>query len=220
MLPANPNPESDTLRALRAALVDWVTKGTEPPPSAYPHLHPGKGEAGRLVAANHTAMGFPTIPGAPSPDGVINPVYDYDFGPDFQYNDLSGVITRAPPVIRHALPTLVPETDADGNDLGGLPSVLRQVPLGTYTGWNVTAKGFNQGKWCGLNGGYIPFAKTKAERVASGDPRLSLEERYGTHEKYVELVKAAAAKAVAARLLFAEDADRLIAQASASDVLR
>jgi hypothetical protein len=219
VLPANPNPEADTLRALRAALVDWVTKGTEPPPSAYPKLHPAKGEEGKLVAANRAAMGFPAIPGKPSPDGVVNPVYDYDFGPDFKYNDLSGTITKAPPAVRRALPTLVPATDADGNDLGGVPSVLRQVPLGTYTGWNVTAKGFNQGKWCGLNGGYIPFAQTKAERLASGDPRLSLEERYGTHEKYVELVKAAAARAVAERFLVQEDADRLVAQASASDVL-
>ena len=64
---------------------------------------------------------------------------DYDWGPDFNYNDLSGVITKAPPSIRKVLPTLVPKTDADGNDLGGVPSVLRQVPLGTYVGWNVTA---------------------------------------------------------------------------------
>jgi Alpha/beta hydrolase domain len=150
---------------------------------------------------------------------VVNPVYDYDFGPDFRYNDLSGTISKAPPVIRSPLPTLVPKTDADGNDMGGVPSVLRQVPLGTYTGWNVTAKGFDQGQYCGLNGGYIPFAKTKAERMATGDPRLSLEERYGTHERYVELVKAAAARAVAEHFLFQEDADRLIAQASASAVL-
>jgi hypothetical protein len=218
-LPANPNPEADSLRALRADLVDWVTKGVEPPASHYPKLHPTKGDEGMLVAANKTAVGFPAIPGAPSPDGALNPLYYYDFGPDFKYGDLSGIISKAPPAIRRALPTLVPKTDADGNDLGGVPSVLRQVPLGTYTGWNITASGFNKGQWCGLNGGYIPFAKTKAERTASGDPRPSLEERYGTHEKYVELVKAAAAKAVADRFLLAEDADKLVAQAAASDVL-
>jgi hypothetical protein len=100
-----------------------------------------------------------------------------------------------------------------------VPSVLRQVPLGTYVGWNVTSAGFNQGKICGLNGGYIPFARTKAERVAANDPRLSLEERYGTHDQYVAMVKAVAAKAVADRFLFQEDADKLVAQAAASDVL-
>ena len=49
------------------------------------------------------------------------------------------------PCLLKALPTLVPKTDADGNDLGGVPSVLRQVPLGTYTGWNITAFGWNRG---------------------------------------------------------------------------
>ena len=219
VLPANPNPETETLRALRAVLVDWVTKGVEPPASSYPKLHPASAAEGQLVSATKTAMGFPSIPGAPSPDGVVNAVLDYDWGPDFNYNDLSGVITKAPPTIRKALPTLVPKTDSDGNDLGGVPSVLRQVPLGTYVGWNVTAAGFNQGKICGLNGGYIPFARTKAERLAANDPRPSLEERYGTHDKYVALVKAAAAKAVSDRFLFQEDADKLVAQAAASDVL-
>ena len=56
--------------------------------------------------------------------------------------------------------------------------------------------------------------------MASGDPRLSLEERYKTHKGDVDAVKAAAAKAVAARFLLREDADRLIAQAEASNVLR
>ena len=109
--------------------------------------------------------------------------------------------------------------DVDGNDVGGVPSVLRQAPLGTYTGWNVTASGFDKGRICLLNGSFIPFAKTKAERTASGDPRRSLEERYGSHRAYVDAVKAAAEKAVAERFLLREDAARLIAEAAASDVL-
>ena len=59
-----------------------------------------------------------------------------------------------------------------------------------------------------------------AERVAAGDPRPSLEERYGSHAKYVAVVKAAAEKAVKERFLLREDADLLVAQAEASDVLR
>ena len=82
MLPANPNPEAETLRALHADLVDWVTKGTEPPPSRYPRL-----DKGATGARDKAAIGFPNIPGAPSPDGVVNPLSDYDFGPDFNYND-------------------------------------------------------------------------------------------------------------------------------------
>jgi hypothetical protein len=214
VLPANPNPESDTMRALTVALIDWVTKGTEPPPSRYPRL-----DQRQLAPATRVAMGFPNIPGGPSPDGLVNPVFDYDFGPDFNYSDESGLITKQPPAIRQVLPTLVPKVDADGNDVAGVPSVLRQVPLGTYLGWNITSAGFDKGKICTLNGGYLPFAKTKAERAALGDPRPSLEERYLTHKAYVDAVKAAAEKAVAERFLLRADADRLVAEAAASDVL-
>jgi hypothetical protein len=213
-LPANPNPETETMKALTVALVDWVTKGTEPPPSRYPRL-----DRGELVPATKAAMHFPTIPGAPSPEGLVNMVADHDYGPEFRYVDLSGIITKEPPVVTQLIPTLVPKVDADGSDLGGVPSVLRQTPLGSYLGWNVTAAGFDKGKQCTLSGGFIPFAKTKAERLAAGDPRLSLEERYGTHAGYVAAVKAAAEKAVSERFLLRDDADQLIAQASASDVL-
>ncbi len=215
VLPANPNPETDTMRALLADLVDWVTKGIEPPPSAYPQL-----SKGQLVPPTKAAMGFPTIPNVPSPDGLVNPVFDYDFGPEFNYNDLSGVITKEPPLTRQSLPTLVPKVDSDGMDVGGVPSPLRQAPLGTYLGWNVTASGFDKGTQCTLNGGYVPFARTKAERVASGDPRASLEERYGNHAGYVAAVKTAVTKAVRERVLLQRDAERLLTEAEASDVLR
>jgi len=66
----------------------------------------------------------------------------------------------------------------------------------------------------------IPFGRTKAERLASGDPRLSLEERYGTHDGYVARVRAAAKGLAEQRLLLQEDADRLIEQATNSRVLR
>ena len=150
----------------------------------------------------------------------MNTIYDYDFGSDLNYNDLSGAIAKLPPAIRRTIPTLVPKVDSDGNDVAGVPSVLRQVPLGTYLGWNVTAGGFDKGKICTLSGAFIPFAKTKAERIASNDPRPSLEERYGTHDAYVEAVKKAAAKAVAERFLLPADASRLIDQATASEVLK
>jgi hypothetical protein len=212
VLPANPNPESDTTRALIAALIEWVTRGTEPPPSRYPHLD-------QLAPATKAAIGMPTIPGLPSPDGLVNSVLDYDYGPDFAYSDLTGVISKEPPTVKQVIPTLVPKVDSDGTDVGGVPSVLRQVPLGTYLGWNVTAGGFDKGKICTLSGGYWPFAKSKAERIARGDPRPSLEERYGTHQGYVDAVKKAALKAVSERFLLPADADKLVAQAAASDVL-
>ena len=214
-LPANPNPSNDTLRALRAALIDWVAKGVAPPPSQYPRL-----DRHELVAPTQAVMGSPIIPGVPLPDNAILPIYDYDFGPGFHYSDLSGVISVKPPAIRQVLPSLVPAVDADGNETSGVASVLHQAPLGTYVGWNVFAEGFYKGRNCGLAGGFVPFAKTKAERMAAGDPRPSLEERYGTHQGYVAAVRNAAARQVRGRFLLQDDADRLIAQAEASDVLK
>jgi len=215
VLADNPNPSSDTIRALTAALIDWVVKGTEPPPSRYPTL--AKGD---LVQPTAKAMGFPKIPNAPQPDGMINEFLDLDFGPGFNYRDLSGVITVEPPKQKRVLPSLVPRVDADGNEQAGAPSVLHEAPLGTYLGWNVTAGGFYKGQGCGFTGGYIPFVKTKAERMASGDPRPSLEERYGTHDAYVAKVKGAAARLVGERLLLQADADRIVKQAEDSSVLK
>jgi hypothetical protein len=159
------------------------------------------------------------IPGARDPSGLINPLLDYDFGPGLELNDLTGVFARVPPRVVRVLPSLVPRVDADGNEPDGVPSVLAQVPLGTYLGWNAFAGGFYAGQGCGFAGGYVPFAPTRAERLAAGDPRPSLEERYGTHAGYVRRVRAAADASVAQRWLLREDADRLIAAAEASAVL-
>src|SRR5579859_2752756 len=91
-------------------------------------------------------------------------------------------------------------------------ALLLQVPLGTYTGWNPIAGGVLKGQECQLQAGTIPFAKTKAERMAKGDPRPSLEERYGDLLHYYTLAVRAANKLVAARLMLPEDADRDIHQ--------
>jgi len=156
----------------------------------------------------------------PLPDGIQNPLYYYDFGSKLNVRDLSGWITIQPPVIKEILPSLAAKVNADGNETAGVASALHQAPLGTYLGWNVTAGGYFKGTECGFAGGYVPFAKTKAERLAAGDPRPSLEERYGTHEKYVASVRTAATQLVKNRFLLEADAARLIAEAESSNVLR
>jgi hypothetical protein len=110
--------------------------------------------------------------------------------------------------------------NADGNETAGVASVLHQVPLGTYTGWNIRPSGFFEGGILTNGGSFIPFARTRAERLAAGDPRPSLEERYGTHARYVELVRAAAERLVQGRYLLQDDAERLVAAAEASKVLK
>src|SRR5580765_461588 len=223
VFPANPVPHTQTVNALRQHMRNWVMRDTPPPPSVWPRL-----ESGDLVEPSKEAMGFPSIPPLVSvsqtaPGNLIMPVLDYDWGKGFDYNDTSGVPSLQPPPIKRALRMLVPRVDADGNELGGVPVVLRDAPLGTYLGWNITAGGarpFHQGQICDYAGGMIPFAKTRTEREASGDPRLSLEERYTDHAGYVAAVRAAAAKAVAAGFLLQEDADALVKQADASAVLK
>jgi hypothetical protein len=214
MLAANPNPQLETRRALFLHLISWVKDGRKPPPSAYPRVTDGT-----LVPANAKAMNWPSIPGAPKPDNVINVLMDYDYGPDFRYNDQSGVMTNVVPPIRQIIPTLAAKVDEDGNEIAGLKSVLLQAPLGTYTSWNPVAAGALQGNEGNLAAGYIPFALTKAERKATGDPRPSVEERYGSQEGYNCVVRHAAKQEVRKRLLLEEDADRLIAQAAAANVL-
>ena len=213
VLGANPNPASDTYRALFAALIDWVARGVEPPASKFPTI-----AAGDLVPPTAAAMGFPKIPGAPSPDGKQNPLLQYDFGPHFNSRDLSGVIDTQPPRVLRVLPSLVPRVDADGNELAGIRSPLLEAPLGTYVGWNAAASGFEAGRFCGLNGGYIPFAATKADRIAKGDPRPSLEERYPSHAAYVARVKAAADGLVAQRYMLSADAERIVREADAASI--
>ncbi len=170
------------------------------------------------------AMGFPSgVPGIPDSiflaENFVNPVLDYDWGPDFDEFDATGDPTNIPPPIRSVIKMLVPRVDADGNELGGVPTVLRDAPLGTYLGWNITAgpgdahydgRPFHAGQTCNYVGGMVPFAKTKAERLANNDPRLSLEERYGTHAGYVAAVRAAADNAACQGYLLAGRAAALM----------
>jgi Alpha/beta hydrolase domain len=214
LLRGNANPSSQSLRVAQKALVAWVKDGVLPPQSSYPTI-----ANGGLVKPNSMAMGWPQIPGAPVPDGKINPMVDQDFGPDFRHNDLSGVM-RQPPVARRQLPQLVPRVDSDGNEFAGIRSVYLQVPLGTYLGWNVQAVGYDAGHGCGFVGGFIPFAKTRAQRLATGDSRPSLEERYGDHVGFVSRVRGAVVRQQAAGWLLPNDAADILRAAEQSDVLK
>lgn len=214
MLAGNANTWTDQLRASLKMLVAWVKDGREPPPSAYPTL-----ARGELVQPTASAMGWPAIPGTPLPDGRINPLPDNDFGPQYRANDASGVL-RVPPNQRSPIPLLVAKVNADGNETAGIPSVHLLVPLGTYVGWNVRTSGYGTGTGCGLQGGFIPFARTRAERIANGDPRPSLEERYGNHAGFVRQVLEAIARQQQAGWLLPEDAGRIYEAAENSSVLR
>ena len=107
-------------------------------------------------------------------------------------------------------PNLVAAVDQDGNELAGIALPFITVPLATHTGWNLRHAdigGANQVLSTGgasggtLRGSTIPFAATKEAREASGDPRLSIEERYASKSEYLGLVKEAAENLVEQRYL-------------------
>jgi len=171
---------------------------------------------------------FPPIP-ATNYDGVArpavrflalhNPLHVQDYGEDYRPEDASGIVSVNPPQESTArYGNLVAQVDVDGNDLDGIRNVFVQVPIATYTGWNLFNRSFFEDGFCTLQGSFVPFARTKAERLAAGDPRPSIEERYPTKEAYVAAVKAAADGLVAKRYLLPEDAMRLVSQAERDGV--
>lgn len=212
----NPNPHTWTMRALLTHLTKWVKDGVEPPPSSRPTI-----AAGNLVAADQVR--FPRIP-ANAYGGVTRPAVKFvadndplhvqDFGKDYNAADTSGILSGDLPKMSTArYGTLVAQVDSDGNDLGGVRNIFVAVPVGTYTGWNLFNKEFFEDGFCTLSGSFIPFAPTRQERLAAGDPRPSIEERYPTREAYVAAFKKAADDLVAQRFLLPDDAATLISQA-------
>ncbi len=210
-LRANSNPYVWHQRALLMALREWAVNGTEPPASLYSTIR-----AHSLVPA--AQIRIPYIPAVNfTLAGLANQKFALDRGPAYDTEDISGIMAE-PPVPGAAYPVLQPQVDADGNDIDGLRNTNVQVPLGTYTGWNIRRAGFSEGDSCDLTGGFIPFFRTRAERLAAGDPRLSLEERYPTHEYYVNSIIAAANGLLSKGLLLQEDADSIVAAARAAAV--
>ncbi|MBV9248716.1 MAG: hypothetical protein JO227_05655 [Acetobacteraceae bacterium] len=213
----NPNPQVWTMHALLRAFAEWVRDGKDPPPSVVPRIADGT-----MVAPDQ--VHFPPIPantyGSVQRVAVLpgarayDPLHVLDFGPEYRGGDSSGVISIEPPRVGTAsYGVLVPQVDADGNDIAGIRSVFLQVPIGTYTGWNLGRKGWFENGFCNLQGSFIPFAATKAEREATSDPRLSLEERYPSHEVYVAAFRRAAEELVQTRLLLPEDSETLVREA-------
>ena len=193
----NPLALGQTRLALSVALYEWVSKGIEPPPSRFPTV------ANRgLVQAGGADV--PDIPGVRY-SGSYNPLYLHDH-------------RSVPPTQGDAYTVLVGKVDADGNMTEGIRHPNLAAPIGTHTGWNLRREGFGEGEQCAGTGSFIPFATDRAERQVSGDPRLSLEERYPNHKAYVSAVSDAADALVQDRLLLRRDADEIVELARDSGV--
>lgn len=186
--------------------------GINPPKSNYPRV-----ENKTLVTLDEYRSAFPAIPGVEAPT-VLNELEVLNFGPEF--NTAGGKLTILPPVLGPSYKILIPKSDDDGQDIAGIRPMEIRVPIGTNTGWNIRAPGFRAPDLCSLLGSFIPFANTKAERLANGDPRKSLEERYKSHEGFVDAVEHGAKQLVHEGFLLPEDANAYINAAKASNVLQ
>jgi hypothetical protein len=233
--PRNPLRPDAVLRALLMDLDAWVSAGTAPPANEMPRvadgtlvppLPPEGSEAGSKSASKadsksgsearngsgeSPAYSFPRIP-----DVVYNGVHHtgdlWDFGPGFD----KGFLSVLPPRLAGTpYPVFVPRADADGNDIAGIRLPQVAVPVATYTGWALRADGLDG---CDANGQKLDFARTRAQRLAGGDPRPSLEERYNDHAAYVERVRQAAGVLRDARFMLEEDVAATIAAAEAASV--
>jgi hypothetical protein len=185
--PTNPLNAGPSVRALLVALEGWIGRDAiAPPASRYPSL-----DDGTLVAPTAADVGFPSIPAFPYTSALVRPVL-IDF-------------SVMPPAKGKAYPIFVPKTDADGRAVAGVHLPTLEAPVATHTGWNVRKAGFSPGELCENNGSMIPFAATKEERLKSGDPRLSLAERYPQEGDRAAAIEKAARQLVKDRLLLEDD---------------
>ncbi len=184
----NPVPQRAVMRALLTGLHGWAARNETPPASRYPRLSDG-------TLTDVSRVRFPTLAGVGDPRRIPGP----------------GLIVAGSPRL---LPFLVPQVDADGNEIGGIRVPEQLVPLATTTGWNfrATAVGNPQDIYQ-LMGSYIPFPRTRAERDASGDPRRSVEERYRSRADYVRRIREAAEGLAKDRYLLKDDVDAVVQRA-------
>jgi hypothetical protein len=200
----NPADYRPLLRALLLALDRHVRDGAPLPRSVVPRIADGT-----LVDWSRSATGFPSIPQVRFPELIRQPPL-LDFGPDWQTRRR---IALQPPRIVGRYRVLVPRCGPDGNELGCLLPPEVAVPVGTYTGWNLRRADMGpENQLISLAGSFIPFAATKDERQQSGDPRLSLQERYGTQGEYLRQLTAACRGLESLGLLLAEDSERILAR--------
>jgi hypothetical protein len=185
---ANPMPQRNVMRALLRALHQWTASGTPPPASRYPTLADGT-----LVKV--TDVKFPSLPGVTDPRTIEPPGLV-----------VNGKLTP--------LPFLVPQVDADGNDVAGIRVPEVAVPLATTTGWTFRSEGAgNPSTIVALTGAYLPLPRTRAERQASKDPRPSIEERYRGRDDYLQRIRTAALALIKGGYLLQDDLEDVMQRA-------
>lgn len=199
--PGNANDYRWHMRALLVAMNDWVTSGKEPPASQIPQV-----AKDQLVTAG--AVHFPKIQGVKTPQRPQR-AYRADYGPEFR---TKGIVSQEPPKMQgKPYAALVAQVDNDGNETTGIRSPAIQVPLGTYTGWNLRSKSIGApDEIYSMVGSTFLFAKTKAEREQKKDPRPSVEERYKSKQEYLDKYTGAAKDLAQSGYVLESDVPRLV----------
>ena len=202
-MPYNLTDYRPLLRAALVALDRWVKDGVEPPASRYPRI--ADGTLVESVKLNAALPGLAMAKGPTSKPRI-------DFGPQADQGIIGNVL---PVALKDQYRVRVPTVDADGNETAGLRLPAITVPTGTATGWSVRSEaGGGTGELCYLDGAFLPFAKTKAERAADKDPRPSLEERYRDAADYADKVRQAATKLASEGYLLPDDVKRMVERAA------
>lgn len=182
-------------RALLIKLIEWVKDGKEPPSSQYPSIQDG-------TLVKKEALVFPGIPGIALPTTIHN-AYRTDYGPRWEKE---GIIDYQPPNLGYTYPSLVPQVDSLGNEIGGIRNVEIHVPLATYAPWNL-----RHGEKGGAHeltksiGSFIPFSSSIGQKKAVGDPRPSIEELYKDEADFLVQVDQSAKTLVNQGFLLEED---------------
>ena len=202
---SNPNDYRWVMRALLPAMQEWLKEGKEPPPSRYPRIAGGELVAlGNLQCPKLAGVSVPTRP---------QRAWRVDYGPGFRSD---GIVTIEPPKLGKPFPALVPQVNADGNELAGIRLPEVQVPLATYTGWNLRDPRIGApDEMYSMIGSWFPFAARRAERLKTGDPRLSLEERYRNRQDYLDQVRAAAEQLAGQGYVLARDIPAMVQRSAA-----
>ena len=172
--PRNPHSASPALRALFVALEEWVTDGAPPPASRVPRIADGTAVDADTLSECRAVHGFAHAAGRQ---------------PDRRAGRLGRPARRGRRVLRHAASRQSMPTATRSPASACRRSRCRSAPIPAGTS---TAP--SRSELADRDGSLIPFARTRAEREAAGDPRPSLEERYGSRDGYVAKVRAAAAR--------------------------
>lgn len=177
-LPGNPNNIVYLRHGFAAALDAWARLGAAPPPSRVPKIADGTLVRPAKLAAMRVAA----------------PKFAYDAYRIDAPTSLSTGLVVEPPTLRGTFVNLVPQVGPDGNELAGVRLPELQVPLATYTGWNLRAPetGFPDYR-ASFVGAFIAW------------PKDEVLARYRSRDEYFGRFTDAALALVRERFLVADD---------------